>query len=301
MVSRRNLLSGLVALPAAATLSSRTAAAGPSLSGIRTRHASRIERLYATPHGKPNALDITDEGLWVMDQDPGNWASVLNPETGNLIREFKCANVRAASGICVDEDGVWVGSTYNRLIVLNNPQNGDLIANYPTPGAGLIYDHVDDPPGRRSDVERARPVSPDLPRRDRIDYDLPPGQLPLHMTEAPAGTGAHAILSKDGRLYVAVPPARAIFVIEKKSWLVLDEWPTASKRPHGSCWANSSKDSIWAADSNLNAFFLHDASSGEIVERLQLPDDSPVIHGATLHNGHMYFCDDVGWVFRFRM
>lgn len=300
MISRRAMLGSLLALPAAASLS-RPAAAKVDLAGVKTRKASRVERLWATPHGKPNALDLTDEGLWIMDQDPGSWASLVDPETGSLIREFQCENVLAASGICVDEDGVWVGSTYNRLIVLCDPQNGDLIAHYPTPGAGLIYDRADDPPGRRSSVERPRPVSPELPRRRRLDYDLPPGQLPRHLTEAPAGTGAHAILSRDGKLFVGVPPARAIFVIEKKSWLVLDEWPTASKRPHGSCWADASKDAMWVADSNLNAFFLHDASTGRIVERLQLPDDSPVIHGATLYNGYMYFCDDVGWMFRFRM
>jgi hypothetical protein len=36
-------------------------------------------------------------------------------------------------------------------------------------------------------------------------------------------------------------------------------------------------------------------------ERLQLPSDSPVIHGAKLYNGYMYNCDDAGWMFRFRM
>jgi hypothetical protein len=302
MINRRSLLSAIVAIPATAALPGFAAAAAPDLSKVRTRKASRIERVYRTPHGKPNALDTTDEGLWIMDQDPGSWASVVDPESGSLIREFKCENVLAASGICVDGDGVWVGSTYNRLIVLCDPQNGNTIANYPTPGAGLIYSQQGDHPGRRSEIERAYPPSPELPRRrQRIDGDLPPGQLPLYVTEAPAGTGAHAILSKDGLLYVGVPPARAIFVIDKATWVVQDEWPAAGRRPHGSCWANSSKDSLWAADSNLNAFFLYDVSTGAITERLQLPDDSPVIHGATMHDGYMYLCDDVGWMFRFRM
>ena len=52
---------------------------------------------------------------------------------------------------------------------------------------------------------------------------------------------------------------------------------------------------------NLNAFFRHDARTGNVVERVQLPDDSPVIHGAKLWNGYMVNCDDVGWIFRFRM
>ena len=306
MTSRRLFLAGLLAGPAMTLLAGPTAAR-PDLSRVPTRNAPPLERLYATPHGKPNALDVSPEGIWIMDQDPGSWASLVEPESGNLIREVQCENVLAASGVCVDEDGIWVGSTYNRLIVLCDPTNGDMIAHYPTPGAGLIYDEKGDADGRRSEVPRARPPSPDLPRRrqpsavfDRPNEDRG-GALPSYMTEAPAGTGAHAILSKDGYLYFGVPPARAIFVIDKSNWEVQAEWPTAGKRPHGSFWASADKDYLWCSDSNLNAFFRHDVRTGEIVERLQLPDDPPVIHGATLHDGHVYVCDDVGWMFRFRI
>ena len=51
----------------------------------------------------------------------------------------------------------------------------------------------------------------------------------------------------------------------------------------------------------MNAFFLHDAETGQILERVNLPAGSPVIHGAKLHNGYMYMCDDVGWMSRVRI
>ena len=35
-------------------------------------------------------------------------------------------------------------------------------------------------------------------------------------------------------------------------------------------------------DCNLNAFFRFDIN-GKTIEKIQLTDDSPVIHGATLH------------------
>ena len=61
------------------------------------------------------------------------------------------------------------------------------------------------------------------------------------------------------------------------------------------------KKTIWSSDSNLNAFFHHDAVTGNIFERVQLPDDSPVIHGAKLVGDYMYACDDMGWMWRFKI
>jgi len=43
------------------------------------------------------------------------------------------------------------------------------------------------------------------------------------------------------------------------------------------------------------------AKSGVIHERVQLPDDSPVIHCAKMVGDYMYFCDDMGWMARFRI
>ena len=57
-------------------------------------------------------------------------------------------------------------------------------------------------------------------------------------------------------------------------------------------------ESLWNADSNLNAFFRFNIKNGDIFEKVQLPDDSPVVHGAKLHDGYMLMCDDVGWMWR---
>ena len=47
--------------------------------------------------------------------------------------------------------------------------------------------------------------------------------------------------------------------------------------------------------------FRLDGKTGRIIEKIQLPDDSPVIHGAALHDGRMICCDDVGWIWGFNM
>jgi hypothetical protein len=304
MIERRHFLGILAGLPALAAFPGAVLARAPDLSRIPARPAGPIEVLYRTPHGKPNGLDKTDEGLWVIDQGPENWISLIDPADGRLIREFQPSNVRAASGICVDEeDGtIWVGSTYNRLIVHLDPRTSRTIAAYQTPGAGLIYRMAGDVQGHQTPLEPAYPEAPRpasaLPGNVAR---LPNGQVALDRVDAPPGTGAHCILQKGKLLYVAVPPARSVFVIDKTDWVVQDSYPSAGNRPHDMAWTDAAKTHFWASDSNLNAFFRQNATSGEIDARIQLPDDSPVIHGAKLHDGYMYCCDDVGWMFRFRM
>jgi hypothetical protein len=126
------------------------------------------------------------------------------------------------------------------------------------------------------------------------------GQLPLETQEGAGGTGAHGIVAKDGLLYVANPPARHLFVIDKQTWVVQDWWPLPGNRTHGLTW-DENRETLWNADSNLNAFYRLDGKTGRITEKIQLPDDSPVIHGAALHDGYMICCDDVGWIWRFKM
>ncbi|MSO72382.1 MAG: hypothetical protein EXQ84_02070 [Rhodospirillaceae bacterium] len=303
MMKRRQFLGTAAAVVPAVTWSKLAQGGLVDLSDIRSRDTSPIEVVYKTPHGKPNGLDITREGMWVMDQGPENYISLIDPKDGRLIREFMPKNVRAASGIGIDDDGtMWIGSTYNRMIVHIDPKSGNTIAAYQTPGAGLIYRVEGDPPGRSTNLKPAYP--PTEPPRQRPANEparLPDGQVSLDADVAPAGTGAHCILPKGDALYVAVPPARAIFTINKKTWRVTDMWQAAGNRSHDMTWADAGKTKLWASDSNLNAFYLHDMRTGAILEKLQLPTDSPVIHGAKIWNGHMYFCDDVGWMCRFKM
>lgn len=287
-------------LAGVAAVSSRSLSAAPDLSNVKSRPAAKWELVYKSPHEKPNGLDLQPDGLWVLDQGSTNWMSLVNPANGELIREFQ-ADVASASGLTVDEDGVmWIGSTYNSLIVSCDPANGDTIAKYWTPGAGRIFSMKGDAPGRRSKLKPAYPSPPSQPPAPTPASSLSYGQLPLRTQEGAGGTGAHGIVAKDGLLYVANPPARHLFVIDKKTWEVQDWWPLPGNRTHGLTW-DENQETLWNADSNLNAFFRLDGKTGAIMEKIQLPDDSPVIHGAALYDGHMLCCDDVGWIWRFKM
>ena len=309
-MKRRDFLAAAAASPAAALPALAQAAHTPCLpayDAIKTRAAGKIEILYKTKHGQPNGLALTDNPgqMWIVDQGAEHWITLINLKDGSTVREFQ-ADVVGPSGLVQDGETMWITSTHNSLIV-HCDLKGKTIAKYITPGAGRIYEREDDAKGRSSPLKRAWP---DKPRGigpaqtgnvgNNTGKGLPPGQLPLNSEEGSGGTGAHAILLDGDYLITAVPPARAIFTINKKSWKVKSSWPVPGNRTHGMSWGAGRK-TIWSSDSNLNAFFHHDAGSGNIFERVQLPDDSPVIHGAKLVGDQMYFCDDMGWMARFKI
>jgi hypothetical protein len=256
-------------------------------SKIPLRPAAKIEVVYKPKHGQPNGLAIagTAGQMWVLDQGAGHWITLTNIKDGSTVREFQ-ADVVGPSGLVQDGDTMWITSTHNSIIV-HCDLNGKTIAKYVTPGAGRIY-------------EREIGPAPTGNVGNNTGKGLPPGQLPLNAEEGSGGTGAHAIILDGDYLIYACPPARQIFTINKKTWKVKSSWPVPGNRTHGMSWGKT-KAIIWSSDSNLNAFFRHDAATGVIKERVQLPDDSPVIHCAKLVGDDMYFCDDMGWMARFRI
>jgi streptogramin lyase len=295
-MKRRDFM-GVAAAAVALPTVAKAARMDPST--IKTRKAGKVEIVYKAPHSKPNGLQATPEGLWVMDQGPESYVSLVNFADGKVIREFKTApDVVAASGVTVDAGNVmWLTATHNNLIVTCSPQDGKIMDKYWTPGAGRIYPKAGDPPAARSPLPPAYPATPSdgAPRRAR----LAPGHLPQDTADGMGGTGAHGIENRDGLLYFANPPARLVFVMEPKTWVVQDAWPVPGNRPHGVAWDG---DTLWVADSNLRAFFRHNYKTGEIVEKIQLTEKDPLIHGATSRgDGYLWYCDDMGYICKLKL
>jgi len=309
-MKRRDFLAAAAVTPAAALPAMAQAghpACLPGYAAIKSRPAGKIEILYKTKHGQPNGLALTDnpDQMWVVDQGAEHWITLFNLKDGSTVREFQ-ADVVGPSGLVQDGETMWITSTHNSIIV-HCDLNGKTIAKYVTPGAGRIYEREDDPKPHSSPL---KPAWPDMKRGigaaktgnvgNNTGKGLAPGQLPLNAEEGSGGTGAHAILVDGDYLIYACPPARQIFWINKKTWKVKDTWPVPGNRTHGMGWGKERK-TIWSSDSNLNAFFHHDVATGHIFEKIQLPDDSPVIHGAKPVGDTMYACDDMGWMWRFKI
>ncbi|MEZ5352571.1 MAG: hypothetical protein R2762_08035 [Bryobacteraceae bacterium] len=261
------------------------------------RKAGKVEVVFKSPATKPNGLQATGEGLWIIDQGPGNQAHLVQYKDGNVIKGFE-TETESSSGITFDGQALWIGSTYSREIVKCDANTGKAIERHFTPGAGVIYKMVGDAPARSSPVpQHMRQVTPPRPAKPGAAPRVGGFQMGQNSSTAP-GTGAHGQEWRDGKLWFCVPPSRHVYRIDPKSWVVEKQFPTAGNRPHGIGWEGKY---LWVTDSNLNAFFKHDPDTGAMVERIQLADNDPLPHGMTIWDGWMWYCDDVGLVCRFKL
>jgi streptogramin lyase len=274
-----------VGFAAAATASG--AIAPLKLDKIQVRKAGQVETVFKSPGPKPNGLQATQEGLWIIDQGD-NKAYLVSYTNGKVLREFATEADRA-SGITFDGEALWIGSTYNREIVRCDAKTGKTLARFFTPGAGVIYTTSWDPPGRSSPLLKKSSAPAERPRPAQSSKPAAPNTV---------GTGAHGQEWKDGKLWMAVPPSRMIYRIDPQKWVVEQQFPTAGNRPHGIGWEGRY---LWCTDSNLNAFFKHDPVAGDIVEKIQLAESDPLPHGMSIWNGMLWYCDDVGVVCRLKM
>ena len=112
---------------------------------VKTRAVGKVEIAFPSPIPKPNGLQCTPEGLWIIHQDEANSASLVSYDTGKIIRSFP-TETNKSSGLTFHEGTLWIGSTYSREIVHCDATTGKTIEKLFTPGAGMIYEMA----GRRA-------------------------------------------------------------------------------------------------------------------------------------------------------
>ena len=105
---------------------------------------------------------------------------------------------------------------------------------------------------------------------------------------------ARGIQTQDAKLWVAVPPARMIYRIDPKTWMVEHMFPTVGYRPHGVGIETPDARYLWESDTNMGAFFKRDMITGDVVDSIQLPEGSPFPHGMSVWKGYIYWTDDIG-------
>ena len=286
MMRRREFLTAAAAVPALGAV---------NLDKVRLRKAGKVETAFKSPGPKPNGLQATADGLWIMDQG-NNKVYLVAYADGKVLREF-ATEANAASGITFDGEALWLASTYSRELIRCDANTGKTISKRFTPGAGIIYKMVGDPPARSSPLAPARPARPEG-KRGGDGPRVGGFQMGEAQGAAAPGTGAHGLEVREGKLWVAVPPSRMVYRINPETWVVEKRWPTVGNRPHGIGWEGRH---LWVTDSNYNAFHKHDPETGEVVEKIQLADSDPLPHGMTVWQGTMWYCDDIGVVCRLKL
>lgn len=240
----------------------------------------RVQQVYKSPGPKPNGLQATKEGLWILDQGD-NKAYLVDYESGKTLRALDTES-KAGSGITFDGEALWLASTYSREIIRADAKSGKTLRKFDSPGAGPVSWTA----GRTSPL--APPPKPSLS-----------APAPKKAPTAPrTATGAHGLEWRDGKLWISNPPSMKIYRMDPVAWKVEFEFATPGNRPHGVGWEGKW---LWSTDSNDNAFYQHDPKTGEVHEKIQLADSDPLPHGMTIWNGWLWYCDDVGVVCKFRL
>ena len=232
---------------------------------VPARKTGKVETVFRSPGPKPNGLQATREGLWIIDQGD-NRAYLVSYNDGKVLRRLD-TEADKASGITFNGDAIWIASTYSREIVQSQAMTGKTMVKYFTPGAGVIYRMVGDPPNRTSPLVSRLPAR-SVRNRPRIRGSASgQGQKRWGF---PAGTGVGQPSARNRRArsgvegrktVVAVPPSRTIYRINPEDWVVELKFPTVGNRPHGIGWEGQW---LWCTTSNLNAFFKHNPETGEV-------------------------------------
>ena len=263
------------------------AAALQARPSVPVRRTGKVEIAFKSPTARPNGLQATPEGLWIIDQGPGSRASLVRYADGQVLKSFDTDTVRP-SGITFDGEALWIGSTFSYENVRCDATTGAVLERRPTPGC-TTYTMTGDPPLRRS------PLAP--PPVATVAPAVPATPPAARLTQGPHGRfqGAHGQEWRDGKLWTTSTSARSIYRVDPKSWVVEQRLAVPGPRPHGLAWEGRY---LWHGDGDLNAFFKYDLDSGQIVEKIQLADSDPLAHGLTIWNRTLWYCDDVGVVCR---
>ena len=109
-------------------------------------------------------------------------------------------------------------------------------------------------------------------------------------------SGAHGLKWVDGKIWMAMPPAEKIYLIEPETGAVVRSIPGPGVRTHGLAWDNSY---LWCAETQDRAIYKLDPKDGTPVAKIQLTKEDPEVHGLTLRNGVLWYSDaSSGWICR---
>ena len=97
---------------------------------------ARIDDMWPSPGLRPNGLQATSDGLWVIYAGDGQ-LQLLDHENGSVLVDVPTETV-GASGVTVGDDGaVWVASTHNSRIYKLN-EDGSTAKYWTSPGDGVL-------------------------------------------------------------------------------------------------------------------------------------------------------------------
>ena len=184
----------------------------------------KIERLFDSPGPQPNGMQATEEGLWIIDQQ-SNEVHLVSYQ-GTVKKTLETGSDRG-SGITHTGSNLWLASTYSCEILSTDPETGETLASYETPGAGQTGAHGLE--WRDNKLWIAVPPSATIYQVD-VDKDF----TVIHTIPAPDDR-PHGIAWVGDNLWCVETNHRAIYQLNPDDGSHIDkiEIPEPHPEPHG--------------------------------------------------------------------
>lgn len=228
----------------------------------------KIENLFRAPYSVPNGLQLTDDGLWIVDQITDRVALVEleNPldyyRVPKFVRDIPsdCSNT---SGLSYGDGALWLAANGDASlwrparphdaqahageILKVDPQSGETLARYPLPGGGGTHGL----------------------EFDRYEADT---------------------------LWVTTLKAQTLTKMRISDWSIQHVLPLPYQRAHGVVRV---ADGIWVVHTADRVIVKLDLNDGHELERIEVAAPHAEPHGLSICGSDLIYCDaSSGWVAR---
>jgi hypothetical protein len=229
-----------------------------------------FQKLFRAPYAVPNGLQVTDEGLWIVDQITDRVA--LIEMTGpndygvtKLIRDIPSESSNT-SGLSIGDGALW------------------LAAN----GPSTLWR-----PARKTD---AAPNSGDILKVD------PASGATLARYPLPGGGGTHGLeydpIEPD-TIWLTTLKSQTLTKMRISDWSEQHVLHLPYKRAHGVVRV---VDGIWVVHTADRVIVKLDVINGEELDRIEVPASEPEPHCLSGVGSDLLYCDaSSGWVVRIMM
>ena len=224
---------------------------------------TKIEKVFRSPYAVPNGLQVTDDGLWIVDQITDRVALVeitCDPEyhVPKHIRDIPSESSNT-SGMAFGGGALW------------------LAAN----GSG----------------ERWRPVRETDARTGEIFQVDPDTGETLGRYPVPEGGGTHGVEYDnydEGHLWVQTLKNQEIHKVQISDWSIQHTLPLPYGRAHGTVRV---EDGLWVTHTSDRVIVKLDLEDGTILDKIEVSENYPEPHGLSIYGDDFLYCDaSSGWV-----
>ncbi|MFP5205062.1 MAG: twin-arginine translocation signal domain-containing protein [Acidobacteriota bacterium] len=261
-MNRRDFLAGSAAVALAAGISSAPAQP-PAPPPDTPRRKARTTKMFKAPGLYPNGLAVAPEGLWIAQQiePPGaDEAAWLVDWNGKLLKTVMTRS-RTTSGMAYGNDCIWMGA--------NSAPEGFF-------------------------------------QTDMNSKTLRHLQIPLGLPDN--GGGTHGAQWHDGKIWIVANRLRGNLRVDPATWTPEFMIPiyTGDDRPRWHDMTFDDQGFIWQVSGNASTspadgkagLIKYDATTGKVLELVDLEPGSCDPHGLEFHDGKLISCDSgehPGW------